>query len=102
MHFLKKIIQNPTLKDPAKEHMDVHRHFYRFSRGLFIGPAIEIRKTSAKLSFKGSLEYEDIIQELIVKKFSKNERFIIPLVSNILEIIILVTKRWTKFWSKKR
>ncbi|MBN1214015.1 MAG: hypothetical protein JXA99_01100 [Candidatus Lokiarchaeota archaeon] len=67
MHFLNQIIENPILKNPAKEHMDVHRHFYRFSKGIFIGPAIEIRRTSSKISFKASLEYEDIIQEFVVE-----------------------------------
>ncbi len=67
MHFLKQIIENPNLKNPAKEHMNIHRHFYRYSKGIFIGPAIEIRRTASKISFKGSLEYEDIIQEIVLK-----------------------------------
>ncbi|MBY9007154.1 MAG: hypothetical protein KGD63_10385 [Candidatus Lokiarchaeota archaeon] len=73
MHFLKQIIKNPILKNPAKDNMDIHRHFYRFSKGIFIGPAIEIRKTASKISFKGSLEYEDIIQEFVAKAFPIDE-----------------------------
>ncbi|MBY8981340.1 MAG: hypothetical protein KGD57_00195 [Candidatus Lokiarchaeota archaeon] len=73
MHFLKQIIEKPKLENPAKEHMNIHRHFYRFSKGIFIGPAIEIRKTSSKISFKGSLEFEDIIQELVTKVYPKDE-----------------------------
>jgi len=73
MHFLKKITENPTLDDPAKEHMDVHRHFYRYSRGEFSGPAIKLRQTSTKFTLKGSLEYEDLVQELILRSVATDE-----------------------------
>ncbi|MBD3212197.1 MAG: hypothetical protein GF311_06260 [Candidatus Lokiarchaeota archaeon] len=73
MHFLKKITENPTLEDPAKEHMDVHRHFYRYSRGEFIGPAIKLRQTSTKFTLKGSLEFEDLVQELVLRSLSTDE-----------------------------
>lgn len=73
MHFLKKIAENPTLEDPAKEHMDVHRHFYRYSRGEFIGPAIKLRQTSTKFTLKGSLEYEDLVQELVLRSISADQ-----------------------------
>ena len=65
MHFLKKLVEHPELEDPVKQHMDVHRHFYRYSRGEFIGPAIKISCSSTKITLKGSHEYEDLILELV-------------------------------------
>ena len=73
MHFLNKIIQTPIFKDPAKNHISVHRHFYRYSRGDFIGPALKISKTKAKLTLKGSHEYEDLILEIISNNISNPE-----------------------------
>jgi len=67
MHFLKELISNPKLDDPPKNHMNIHRHFYRYSKGVFIGPAIKISKTSSKITLKGSHEYEDLISELVLK-----------------------------------
>ncbi len=64
MHFLSKIIETPELKDVAKEHFYIHRHFYRYSKGEFIGPAVLITKTSTKITIKGTHEYEDLIQEI--------------------------------------
>ncbi|MEJ2252574.1 MAG: hypothetical protein P8Y97_23300 [Candidatus Lokiarchaeota archaeon] len=73
MHFIKKIIENPQFDDPAEKHMDIHRHFYRYSRGEFIGPAFQIWRTSSKLSLKGSFEYEDLISEIVLKNSTKNK-----------------------------
>ncbi|MFX0007796.1 MAG: hypothetical protein ACFFA7_07490 [Promethearchaeota archaeon] len=70
MHFLKKIVETPLLEDPANNHMDIHRHFYRYSRGDFIGPALKISQTKAKFTLKGSHEYEDLIQELVTSGMS--------------------------------
>ena len=70
MHFLKKIIENPQLDDPSRNHLSVHRHFYRYSRGDFIGPALKISKTKAKINLKGSHEYEDLILEIITSSIS--------------------------------
>jgi hypothetical protein len=67
MHFLKKLVEHPGLQDPVKQHMDIHRHFYRYSRGEFIGPAIKISCSSTKITLKGSHEYEDLIIEIIAK-----------------------------------
>lgn len=76
MHFLKKIIETPILDDPAIKHMDIHRHFYRYSRGDFIGPALKISQTKTKFTLKGSHEYEDLIQELVTSGISSaNEKF---------------------------
>lgn len=71
MHFLKRLIESPILSDPAKNYMNVHRHFYRYSRGFFIGPALKISKTSTKITLKGSHEYEDLILELVTRSISK-------------------------------
>ncbi|GAG82342.1 unnamed protein product [marine sediment metagenome] len=49
MHFLKKIIESPNLEDPAKQHIDVHRHFYRYSKGEFLGPALKISKSNTRI-----------------------------------------------------
>jgi hypothetical protein len=67
MHFLRKIIETPILDDPSNNCKEIHRHFYRYSRGSFIGPALKISKTKTKLTLKGSHEYEDLIQEMVVK-----------------------------------
>jgi len=70
MHFLSRLIETPILEDPAKNHMNIHRHFYRYSKGDFIGPAIKITKTKAKITLKGTHEYEDLILEIIAKTIS--------------------------------
>ena len=74
MHFLKKIIESPVLEDPAKNYISIHRHFYRYSRGDFIGPAIKISKTKAKLTLKGSHEYEDAILEIVTNGMTNSEK----------------------------
>ncbi|MHA1723566.1 MAG: hypothetical protein ACTSYC_07185 [Promethearchaeota archaeon] len=66
MHFLEQIIRTPQLEEPAKNHINIHRHFYRYSRGKFSGPALKIVQTSSKITLKGSFDYEDLIQELVV------------------------------------
>ncbi|NVM18236.1 MAG: hypothetical protein HWN80_11020 [Candidatus Lokiarchaeota archaeon] len=73
MHFLSKVIETPNLDDPAKKHMSIHRHFYRYSKGDFIGPALKISKTSGKITLKGAHEYEDLILELVVKSLSNSQ-----------------------------
>ena len=73
MHFLSKLIETPNLDNPAKNHMSIHRHFIRYSKGDFIGPALKISKTSGKITLKGTHEYEDLILELVVKSLSKTQ-----------------------------
>ena len=73
MHFLNKLIETPNLENPAKNHMNIHRHFYRYSKGDFIGPALKISKTSAKLTLKGTHEYEDLILELVGRTISNSQ-----------------------------
>jgi hypothetical protein len=74
MHFLKKVVESPTLDEPAQNHMDIHRHFYRYSKGVFIGPALKISRASTKITLKGSHEYEDLIEELVVKSISDSNK----------------------------
>lgn len=73
MHFLKSLIENPTLEEPAKNNFEIHRHFYRYSRGVFIGPALKFRQTSSRISLKGSFEYEDLLEELTLKTVSEDQ-----------------------------
>ena len=70
MHFLREVIEAPILDDPANIYKNIHRHFYRYSKGEFLGPALKISQTKTKLTLKGSHEYEDLIQELVVRGIS--------------------------------
>jgi hypothetical protein len=75
MHFLKELTKSPILEDPANNHKNIHRHFYRYSRGEFTGPALKIRQTNTKFTMKGSHEYEDLIQEMVLRGISNpNEK----------------------------
>ncbi len=65
MHFLKELIETPILKDPAKLHINIHRHFYRYSRGEFLGPALKISKSNTRITLKSTHEYEDLIAEIV-------------------------------------
>jgi len=73
MHFLKEIVKTPILEDPPKKHVRVHRHFYRYSKGEFIGPALKISKTNTRITLKGSHEYEDLIIEIVSNTIPENE-----------------------------
>ncbi|MFX1239375.1 MAG: hypothetical protein ACFE8P_16865 [Promethearchaeota archaeon] len=73
MHFLTELIESPILKEPAKNHKNIHRHFYRYSKGEFIGPALKITKTNTRITLKGSFEYEDLIQEITLTTIPENE-----------------------------
>jgi len=73
MHFLKTLIKTPQLEDPANKFFEVHRHFYRYSKGDFIGPALVISRTKAKITLKGSHEYEDLILELACRGANEGE-----------------------------
>ncbi|MFX1366801.1 MAG: hypothetical protein ACFFCE_12635 [Promethearchaeota archaeon] len=76
MHFLKAIVETPILDNPAQKYKNIHRHFYRYSKGDFIGPALKISQTKAKFTLKGSHEYEDLILEVVANGISSpNEKF---------------------------
>ena len=68
MHFLSEVIKTPKLKDPFNNHKNIHRHFYRYSRGDFLGPALKITKTNARITLKSTHEYEDLILEIVARK----------------------------------
>ncbi|MFW9826248.1 MAG: hypothetical protein ACFFEY_01360 [Candidatus Thorarchaeota archaeon] len=67
MHFLRYLVEKPDLENPAQNFKYIHRHFYRYSRGDFIGPALKVSQTKSKFTLKGSHEYEDLILELIAQ-----------------------------------
>ena len=73
MHFLRKVIESPHLEDPAKDHINVHRHFYRYSKGEFPGPTLRITKTNTRTTLRGSFEYEDLIQEIVTSTILEDE-----------------------------
>jgi hypothetical protein len=73
MHFLSELVKNPILTDPFTQHLNIHRHFYRYSKGVFIGPALKISNTKAKITMKGAHEYEDLILETVTKSISKSQ-----------------------------
>lgn len=73
MHFLNQIVESPILKDSEKNFRSVHRHFYKYSRGEFLGPALKIAKIAAKITLKGTHEYEDLILELVAQTIPDGE-----------------------------
>ncbi|MBY9015513.1 MAG: hypothetical protein KGD68_07460 [Candidatus Lokiarchaeota archaeon] len=73
MHFLSELVKKPILEDPFKQHLNIHRHFYRYSKGVFIGPALKISKTKAKITMKGAHEYEDLILETVTNTISTSQ-----------------------------
>lgn len=73
MHFLSELVKKPILEDPFEQHLNIHRHFYRYSKGVFIGPALKITKTKAKITLKGAHEYEDLILEAVTKTISNSQ-----------------------------
>lgn len=67
MHFITELIDNPEPDDPVKEFPHVHRHFMRYSKGFFNGPAIKARITKSTISFSSSFEYEDLLLDIAIK-----------------------------------
>ncbi|MHA2181739.1 MAG: hypothetical protein ACXAAH_09980 [Promethearchaeota archaeon] len=67
------LTDSPILEDPATKHSDVHRHFYRYSKGEFIGPALKITKSKTRITLKGTHEYEDLILEAVANTISEDE-----------------------------
>lgn len=59
MHFIKELIDNPLDPEPIKNIPQVHRHFMRYSKGEFDGPAMII-KVAKQITINGSFEYEDL------------------------------------------
>ncbi|MFX1311230.1 MAG: hypothetical protein ACFFHD_01285 [Promethearchaeota archaeon] len=73
MHFLKELIETPILKDPAKQNTNIHRHFYRYSRGEFLGPALKIIKSSTRITLKSTHEYEDLVAEIVANTINEEK-----------------------------
>jgi len=73
MHFLSELIKKPVLENPFEQHLNIHRHFYRYSKGVFIGPALKISKSKAKITMKGAHEYEDLILETVTKSITNSQ-----------------------------
>ncbi|MHA1729253.1 MAG: hypothetical protein ACTSWY_11040 [Promethearchaeota archaeon] len=69
MHFLKDLIENPTNDNPVKNFPHVHRHFIRYSKGLFDGPAMRIKvpATRKKVTINASFEFEDLLAWICAK-----------------------------------
>ena len=101
MHFLKKIIEWPNLKDPANNHKDIHRHFNRYSKGEFLGPAIKITKTNTKTTLRGSFEYEDLIQEIVAATILDEKIEIIGVLISTIDCSELI-KRLGLDWNLKK
>ncbi|MHA1256997.1 MAG: hypothetical protein ACTSPS_15515, partial [Promethearchaeota archaeon] len=70
---MSELVKNPILDNPFEQHLNIHRHFYRYSKGVFIGPALKISKTKAKINMKGAHEYEDLILEAVTKSISNSQ-----------------------------
>ncbi|WP_457558701.1 hypothetical protein [Candidatus Harpocratesius sp.] len=72
-HFLMKLVNNPNVDDPVKNAPDVHKHFTRYSKGMFEGPVIKISQTKAKISLWASHEYEDLLLRFALKGCTDDE-----------------------------
>ncbi|MHA1340714.1 MAG: hypothetical protein ACTSRZ_11345 [Promethearchaeota archaeon] len=67
MHFIRDLIENNMDSAPLKNLPHVHRHFTRYSKGEFNGPAIKIKISSAYISINATFEYEYLLAWLIAK-----------------------------------
>jgi hypothetical protein len=76
MHFLTKITETPQFADPVKNAPDVHKHFTRYSRGLFDGPVVKISIIGKKISIGASFEYEDACFQLAITYFPEESMVI--------------------------
>jgi len=51
--------------NPDQEH--VHQKFVKYSKGMFIGPAIVVKKTASVMKISGSHEYVDAMVGLVLR-----------------------------------
>lgn len=65
-HYLTKILDNPMIKNPVKGAPDVHKHFTRYSKGLFSGPVVKFSQTKEKITIWCSHEYEDAVLRIAI------------------------------------
>jgi len=68
-----KIIEEPKVEDPLGENLDIHKHFTRYSRGEFGGPAVRISKSSKNITIKGSYEMEDEMTRIALELINDDE-----------------------------
>ena len=80
-HFIRKIFTEPRFQtnsgktdkfDPIKDY-DVHKHFVKFSKGEFNGPAIKISKTKTNIKIFGTYEFESAIQRFALNQIQDDE-----------------------------
>lgn len=84
MHFLKDLLENPQDTNPVKNFPHVHKHFIRYSKGNFLGPAAKVR-FSKNITIDGSFEFEDLFAWLASKAMiSENFKDEIQIMGNIL------------------
>jgi hypothetical protein len=99
MHYLMKIIENPKPKDPLKEAPDVHKHFTRYSKGLFDGPVFKVSYTKAKISIWCSHEYEDVALKLALDLLPDEEVMVKGNIIGSVDFTPLMEKLgFTKTW----
>lgn len=51
----------------SQEHEGIHQRFVKYSKGVFEGGAIELKRSGDKIKIKGSFDYSDIVGELLAK-----------------------------------
>jgi len=54
-HFIMDIIEHPKIADPARSAPAVHKHFTRYSKGVFDGPIAKIAQSKTGLTL--SIQY---------------------------------------------
>jgi len=72
MHFIRELIENNQNSDPLKNLPHIHRHFTRYSKGTFNGPAISIKISNSYINLNSSFEYEDFLAWLVANSLSDN------------------------------
>lgn len=65
VNFLKRIISGGD-EDLSKIPW-IHKRFTRYSRGTFAGPAVQLYLRGKKMWIKGSMDYEDILANLVLE-----------------------------------
>ncbi|MCP4764576.1 MAG: hypothetical protein GY870_22565, partial [archaeon] len=70
MHFLKDLISHNNEDDPVKSVPHVHRHFVRYSKGQFEGPAMKIKFAKTNINIYAGFEYEDLLYYIIAESMN--------------------------------
>ena len=102
-HYLTKLIEKPIYEDPVNEVPDVHKHFTRYSRGHFNGPAIKIAKTKATITLSGSYEYEDEITRIALEHMDDDPISVTGVVMGAINFTKLMEKlNFDPIWLHKK